>query len=1080
MSFNREAARSALQAFDFRTLFINEVGWDQLTVPLDIVVDGQDLRLHPIAQKRGLGVYELQSLPDRAMRMKIERKLAKSVYEHILIFTNPEKTEQVWLWVRREPGKPLAQRQEVYRAGQAGEALVQKLESIYVSLEEEEGLTITDVTSRVRAAFDLERVTKRFYDQFKKEHSAFLKFIEGIPDAEWERWYASVMLNRLMFIYFVQKKGFLDGNQNYLRDKLTQSTGNFYHEFLCPLFFEGFAKKERDRSPEVNRLLGKIPYLNGGLFLKHQIEERYGNAIQIANNAFQQLFDYFDQYQWHLDERPVHADNEINPDVLGYIFEKYINQKQMGAYYTKEDITEYIARNTVIPYLFDQARQECRIAFEGEQSVWRLLQEDPDRYIYEAVKKGTQYSLPEDIAAGISDVAERDGWNTPAPDEYALPTEIWREVVARRQRYEDMWCKLVDGELQDINDLITYNLNIQQFAQDVIANSEGPELLRAFWKAINRVTVLDPTCGSGAFLFAALNILEPLYEACLERMEAFLAEPDRGRKYADFEEVIERIEQHPNRSYFILKSIIINNLYGVDIMAEAVEIAKLRLFLKLVAQLETAQRIEPLPDIDFNIRTGNTLVGFATLDQLKDAITNPTGNAPKLLIMPEDQDSLKEIEQKAQDVDVLFKLFRKQQTEIGGEVTPTDKAKLRKRLRTLGEELNRYLARQYSIDINSQEAYTSWLSKHQPFHWFIEFYGTLKSGGFNVVIGNPPYVEYNKVRRTYQVKNYTTMDGNNLYVFVLERTAQLLNINGGVGMILPIGLVSISDTESLRQLLHQVFKSTWTSNFAIRPAKLFEGVEQRLTIFLGNQHSGQQQSFSTKYHQWYVDERPFLFPKIEYCETASLGKDSAIPKLGSQTGANIVSKIRMNNGRKVAEVLRKRGLANLYFHRTPGYWIRVMDFEPFFKSPTSNRSIHHIRELSVTDSTITKFVGAALSSSLYFFWFFAVGNCRNLTLDDVRSFPIGEPSTQTLQHVNRLFDMLMESYRANSVIKSRGITRFQEFNWTASKPIVDEIDAVMAQHYGLSEEELDFIINYDIKIRMGDELFEAENDGSNE
>ena len=71
------------------------------------------------------------------------------------------------------------------------------------------------------------------------------------------------------------------------------------------------------------------------------------------------LFAFFDHYHWHLDERPLRADNEINPDVLGYIFEKYINQKQMGAYYTKEDITEYIGKNTIIPFLFDQAPSQA-------------------------------------------------------------------------------------------------------------------------------------------------------------------------------------------------------------------------------------------------------------------------------------------------------------------------------------------------------------------------------------------------------------------------------------------------------------------------------------------------------------------------------------------------------------------------------------------------------------------------------------------------------------------------------------------------------------------------------------------------
>ena len=236
----------------------------------------------------------------------------------------------------------------------------------------------------------------------------------------------------------------------------------------------------------------------------------------------------------------MRKDDEINPDVLGYIFEKYINQKQMGAYYTKEDITEYISKNTVIPFLFDAAKQKCKIAFEGENSLWRLLSVDPDRYIYNAVKHGivganggSPAPLPSgQIAAGLDDVSKRTEWNRSAPPEYALPTEIWREVVARRKRYEEVREKLAKGEIRDINDFITYNLDIRQFAQDVIETSEGPELLRAFYHAIEKVTVLDPTCGSGAFLFAALNILEPLYEACLDRMQVFLDELDRsGEKH---------------------------------------------------------------------------------------------------------------------------------------------------------------------------------------------------------------------------------------------------------------------------------------------------------------------------------------------------------------------------------------------------------------------------------------------------------------------------------------------------------------------------------------------------------------------
>ena len=150
------------------------------------------------------------------------------------------------------------------------------------------------------------------------------------------------------------------------------------------------------------------------------------------------------------------------------------------------------------------------------------MQHSPKRYLYKAVKHGLNLeALPEAIKKGLNDVNQRNEWQKPAPEAYALPTETWREVVARRQRATELQSKLANGEINQINDLITYNLNIRQFAQDVIEECENPELLNAIWQALQTLTILNPACGSGAFLFAALNILEPLYTACLQRMEGF-------------------------------------------------------------------------------------------------------------------------------------------------------------------------------------------------------------------------------------------------------------------------------------------------------------------------------------------------------------------------------------------------------------------------------------------------------------------------------------------------------------------------------------------------------------------------------
>lgn len=1109
MPLNTIHARALLRQADFRSLFIEELGWDRYSATLDVQVQGVSVTLLAIAEKRGMVAYHYpaatgQSLPDYAQRRKIEHQVAKAAHEHLIVFTDTTTTTQIWQWVKREPGKPAACREHTYHPSQPGDALLQKLEAIAFTLDEEETLSLTDVTRRTRTGFDVERVTKRFYDRFQKEHAAFLKFISGITESTDRKWYASVMLNRLMFVYFIQRKGFLDGDRDYLRNRLARMRAehgrdkfySFYRYFLLRLFHEGLGGRER--SPQLEKLLGRIPYLNGGLFDIHELEQpdRYGNSIEIPDSVFERVFDYFDQYQWHLDERPLRADNEINPDVLGYIFEKYINQKQMGAYYTKEDITEYISKNTVLPFLFDAARPKCKIAFENPNgpTVWDLLRNDPDRYIYAAVRHGADVPLPPDIVAGVrpstlhqpvgdgpvNTLELRKGWNRPAPAEAALPTETWREIIARRNRYEEVRAKLAAGDIRDINDLITLNLDIRQFAQDVIENCEGPELLRAFWHAIERVTILDPTCGSGAFLFAALNILEPLYEACLVRMEAFVDDLERSgetfrpEKYADFRRVQANVAAHPNRRYFILKSIILNNLFGVDIMEEAVEICKLRLFLKLAAQVEpdaaaTNHGIEPLPDIDFNIRAGNTLVGYANYDEVKKAITSKLdlGNA------------MEQIAAKAADLQQTFDSFRQRQIEGDGSVPTEHKQELRRRLKTLEDELNRHLAIEYGVKASDKTAHARWEKSHEPFHWFIEFYGIMSGGGFDVVIGNPPYVEYRRVRDTYRVRSaqYASEAAGNLYAFCMERLCGLLQSLGWFGMIVPTAVLGLDETKPLRDVLVGRFRENWFSTYSIRPSKLFDGVDQRLCICLETSRGkGPLRVWTTCYQHWNSEERAALFPKLEYAPSFVHGRLQRIPQLGSAQAVSVLAKLESNAKWPVARYFSSgKGGFLMHYHRSPRYWIRAMDFEQYFKSPTRTRSVHHFRDIHFAEERQGKFIGAILNSTLFFFWFVSIGNGRNITSTDVAQFPVGQIGDDVLAAMPKLFDKLMEDYDKNSFVREREDCEFQEFRPSLSKPIIDKIDWLLGRHYRFTEEELDFLVNYDSKYRIGSDS-EAEED----
>jgi hypothetical protein len=1093
MKLDFARVQKLLKAFDFPTLFREELGWEPIRYTLDVQAENETYHLETIAHKRGFFVLWCNGqIPSYAIRLKIDSRVAKSYHEHLIIYTDHQQTTQVWQWVKRQIGKPIASRRHIFHREQSGTALIQKLEHLAVTLDDEERLTILDVAEGVRSGFDVERVTKRFYDRFKDEHAAFLKFVGGIPEEGMQRWYVSVTLNRLMFVYFIQKKGFLDGDPDYLRCKLAESRkqGNdrFYTDFLCPLFFQGFAHKEHDT--ETVRLLGQVPFLNGGIFARHQIEELYGEKLQIPDKAFERLFAFFEDYQWHLDERPMRRDNEINPDVLGYIFEKYINQKQMGAYYTKEDITGYISKNTVIPHLFDAARALTPRLFNGEgsSSIWKLLQENPDRYIYEAVRKGVDLPLPPEIAAGIADVSKRSGWNVPAPEEFALPTEIWREVVNRRQRYEEVRGRLASGQVRDVNDLITYNLDIRQFAQDVIENAESPELLRAFLKAIRGVTVLDPTVGSGAFLFAALNILEPLYEACLERMGVFVeeldasGEPHRPEKFSDFRKVLAEVGRHPNRRYFVLKSIIINNLYGVDIMDEAVEICKLRLFLKLVAQVERVEQIEPLPDIDFNIRAGNTLVGFAAKDDVRRAVEMTNAGQLKL-VSSEDSEILRSIEEKAEAVDRLFGLFRQQQTELGGEVRPEDKTELRRRLKELEDELNIHMARQYGIHNYKSAEFTRWRESHKPFHWFIEFYGIMREGGFDVIIGNPPYVELNKVRDEYSLQGYATESCGNLYALMLERFSKLEKSQSYSGLIVPLSIVCTSRMAKLREIVYKNYANIWLNNYDTIPCTLFSGIVQRNTIFIGNRFTRKKdlRLFGTQLQKWYAEERSSLFQLIPFVSIIPHKFELTIPKISTSTEEHILRKIESQKISLIQHTVRSSN-NSINYKRRWSYYLLFADKVKNLKLPNGSfRDQQDVKTLSFK-SDLDKYVFVSvLSSGLFYFYYSVYADFRHVNISEFETFKFNyeKLNKDDLKILSELAKRLMKSYEENlewrecNYVGSIGICTVPFYRQGNSKPIMDEIDRALACHYGLTAEELDFIINYDIKYRMGSELEEG-------
>jgi hypothetical protein len=1117
MTIDATRFQRLLNDFQLGRLFVKELGWENPTLrPQNVPLNGHTFTLTQVAHKRGVSVFQCTpdatgAVPPRATLLKLEKEAAKLAYEHLLIFTDAKQATMTWLWVARVPGQPAATRTHTWHKGASGEALRQKLEQVVWSLEQEEAVTLTDVIKGLRSAFDRDRVSKRFYDHFKTEHQAFSDFIDGIDAATDQAWYASLMLNRLMFVYFIQQKGFLDANPNYLADRMQAVRAQagkgkfhtFYRQFLRRLFHEGLGQVKKSRGHDLASLIGVVPYLNGGLFDVHELEVAHPD-IDIPDEAFQRLFAFFDAYDWHLDDRPLSSGTEINPDVLGYIFEKYINQKQMGAYYTKEDITEYISKNTVIPHLLDQARERCKVAFDGDVSVWSLLKADPDRYMYPAVKTGVIDAngkvvpvtvLPDFVQKGMNDpkarmferrynlgeavfqVAAINGQSIRG----TLPTETWREYVERRTRCLAVRDKLANGAVKSADDLITLNLDIRQFMQDVIDTCTSPDLLRAVWQAIvgripgegeshrkfrHGITVLDPTCGSGAFLFAALNVLEPLYESCLDRMDGFVEDAKKLGKTGetDFIKVLEEVGRHHSRRYFIYKNIILHNLFGVDIMAEAVEICKLRLFLKLVSQVDAGRELEPLPDIDFNIRAGNTLIGYATEAQFDATNT-----------LASDQDHRAEIKASTADLADAFDFFRHQQTVHGGKVTADDKRKLRDRLNGLSLELDRYLAQDYGINPKKKEEFAAWRVSHQPFHWFAEFYGVMRSGGFDVVIGNPPYIEYSKVRNEYLIGPIKTVACGNLWAFCIERSFELLSTSSRFGMIVPISLVCTQRMSDVQDLVDNQSSASWLSNYAERPAKLFSGAEVLLTIAICRKSSAQRiGTFTTPLRKWPAEFRPSLFETTAYLAAGSRIRGYAIPKISTEIEAKAIPGMMSKLG-TLAEAFVRTSQHKIFYRIGGGrYWKIFTTFQPQFllngiSSVSSRESYLYFSSKEDRDIAVS-----LLSSTLFYWHFMLTTNGRDLNPADLRAFPISPKrlSTEGKKNLVELSGQLMKSYRTHKATKektskSTGHVVYEEFYPRMSKDILDEIDQVLGHELGLSKEQQDFFLNFEIKYRMG-------------
>lgn len=837
MALDIKRTRDNLQALDFKTLF-NELGWNlpQHNRPVAMLVGNTTYQRRPIAELSGVVIFEIEpvdarngKIPNAHGRMAIYKEISPLYHENLLIFLDSDRTQSLWYWVKQDGTKSYP-REHLYAKGQPGDLSLGKLEAMVFDMSDfdQEGNApgVLAVANRLKNALDVERVTKKFYEEFKEERQRFLDSISGIDDERDRRWYASVLLNRLMFIYFLQRKGFIDHkNYDYLHAKLTESQHRgpdlYYSEFLHLLFFEGFAKPSNERSAVAQQLLGEVVYLNGGLFLPHPIEKRWP-AIHIPDAAFAHLLLLFSRYSWHLDDTPGGQDDEISPHVLGYIFEKYINQKSFGAYYTRPEITEYLC----------------------ERSIHKLILERMN-----ALAIGRHFETIEELLMNLDERLCRDLL-------HELPT----------------------------------------------------------------ISLLDPACGSGAFLVSAMNTLTKIYSFITGRIE-YLHDSYLTKWLAEARAV------HRSINYYIKKKIITDNLFGVDVMEEGTEIAKLRLFLALVSAVQTVDQLEPLPNIDFNILPGNSLIGLLHVNEQRLSQLNLFQKSYQKVVEEKNQriQQYRDASTYTRDLRALrdgIQALRDEATANLNELLLDDFTKLGIKY----EQATWDSAKATDGKTGKRALTITDIEQLHPFHWAYEFDRVMNErGGFDIIITNPPWeilkpqakeffnlhsklISKNKMRiedfeeakakllqdaevrdawLAYQSQfphqsayfwgaaQYTnqvsTVHGKkqgtdiNLYKLFTEQCYNLLRPGGECGIVIPSGIYTDLGAKQLRKLLFAQTRITGLFCFENHKG-IFEEVHRSFKfVVLTFEKGGQTESF------------PAAFMRHEVQELARFPRAGALP-----------------------------------------------------------------------------------------------------------------------------------------------------------------------------------------------------------